>query len=259
MRRSLRLPVVVALLTAGLLLPAIAIVAAVEPSLASAATSVLDSGLPSHTLTPGVTNPGVTQATIHSTICVSGWTSTIRPPTSYTTALKKTQLIAYGFADRSIAHYEEDHLISLELGGSPRSAQNLWPEPHHITLANGPDVGSYTKDAFENHVRREVCAGRLTLAKAQYEIARNWVAYWKVWKAGATGAPASPTPSSAATTAPTPMVTATPDPVAAAKAAGATAVCNDGTWSYSASRSGTCSRHGGVYWWTGIVGPAGPG
>jgi hypothetical protein len=31
--------------------------------------------------------------------------------------------------------------------------------------------------------------------------------------------------------------------------AGATAKCNDGTYSFSAHRSGTCSRHGGVATW----------
>lgn len=30
---------------------------------------------------------------------------------------------------------------------------------------------------------------------------------------------------------------------------GATAICNDGTYSYSQSRSGTCSHHGGVRTW----------
>jgi hypothetical protein len=36
-------------------------------------------------------------------------------------------------------------------------------------------------------------------------------------------------------------------------------VCADGTWSFSKNRSGTCSSHGGVHWWTGNLGPAGPG
>jgi hypothetical protein len=31
--------------------------------------------------------------------------------------------------------------------------------------------------------------------------------------------------------------------------AGATAICNDGTYSYSQSRRGTCSHHGGVKQW----------
>lgn len=69
-------------------------------------------------------------------------------------------------------------------------------------------------------------------------------------------ATARPTP----TLAPTQPPTAKPaDPYAAAKAAGATAICADGTWSYSKSRSGTCSKHGGVHWWTGNVGAEGPG
>jgi hypothetical protein len=49
------------------------------------------------------------------------------------------------------------------------------------------------------------------------------------------------------------------DPYAAATAAGASAVCADGSWSFSAHRSGTCSHHGGVHWWTGNLGAAGPG
>ena len=76
---------------------------------------------------------------------------------------------------------EEDHLVSLELGGSPRSTKNLWPEPHHIEVG-GLDLGSYTKDGFETHLKSLVCAGKLTLNKARAEIAGNWVAYWKAWK-----------------------------------------------------------------------------
>ncbi|MFN2581919.1 MAG: DUF3761 domain-containing protein [Candidatus Dormibacteria bacterium] len=74
-----------------------------------------------------------------------------------------------------------------------------------------------------------------------------------------TVAPAQATPPPVVNT-PAPAVS-TPPPAAAtsgfdhqaAKDAGATAICNDGTWSYSAHRSGTCSHHGGVNWWTGNV------
>ena len=73
--------------------------------------------LPSPARTPGATNPAVTQGTINQTICVVGWTSTVRPPSSLTTALKIKQL-ASGYSyqgDMSTKDYEEDHLISLEL------------------------------------------------------------------------------------------------------------------------------------------------
>lgn len=55
----------------------------------------------------------------------------------------------------------------------------------------------------------------------------------------------TPTPSSQPTPSPTAVVAApTPDPLA-----GVTAICNDGTYSYSGKRSGSCSRHGGVQRW----------
>lgn len=74
-------------------------------------------------------------------------------------------------------------------------------------------------------------------------------------------AAASPSPSPVATAVvePSPINAPVQDPYAAAKAAGASAVCADGSWSFSKTRSGTCSGHGGVHWWTGNLGPAGPG
>jgi hypothetical protein len=74
--------------------------------------------------------------------------------------------------------------------------------------------------------------------------------------APATSAPApAPPPAPAPAPAPAPVQ----NPYAAATAAGASAVCADGTWSFSKTRSGTCSHHGGVHWWTGNLGSAGPG
>lgn len=48
------------------------------------------SGLPSASV-PGAVNPAVTQGDIATTICVSGWTANVRPPASYTTALRWQQ------------------------------------------------------------------------------------------------------------------------------------------------------------------------
>jgi hypothetical protein len=107
--------------------------------------------------TPGVLNPDVTQANIRSTICRRGWTSTIRPPSSYTDELKRKQMRQYGEAG-SLSAYQEDHLISLELGGSPTDPRNLWPEPY-------PRAAEV--DTIENELNSDVCSGRLTLAQAQ--------------------------------------------------------------------------------------------
>jgi hypothetical protein len=106
---------------------------------------------------PGVLNPDVTQETIGSTICVHGWTATIRPPVDYTNALKLEQMGAYGETGPASA-YQEDHLISLELGGDPTDPDNLWPEPY----PRAADV-----DQIENELNAQVCSGRLSLRDAQ--------------------------------------------------------------------------------------------
>lgn len=127
--------------------------------------------LPDPSCTPGVLNPDVTQGTIDSTICVSGWTATVRPPTSYTNPLKVQQIAEYGYTDTSTADYEEDHFVPLELGGSPRDPGNLWPEPHY---SDGAGHTSYTKDGVETKLKNAVCKGSVSLADAQNAIMTDW-------------------------------------------------------------------------------------
>lgn len=147
--------------------------------LAGAATSHIGPAevYPDAAKTPGALNPAVTQATINSTICVKGWTATpgLRPTSSYTTALKKKQLAAgYNYhGDLSPASYEEDHFVSLELGGNPTDPKNLWPEPYNL-----PTGGAKAKDAVENYLKAQVCKGSLTLQEAQGAIMGDWYAVY---------------------------------------------------------------------------------
>jgi hypothetical protein len=108
-------------------------------------------------LTPGVLNPAVTQSSIASTVCRHGWTRTIRPPVSYTNALKVKGLRQYRLRGPPSA-FQEDHLISLELGGDPVDPRNLWPEPYPRASA---------VDQIENDLNHRVCTGSLSLADAQ--------------------------------------------------------------------------------------------
>jgi hypothetical protein len=162
-------------------LPTFAPIGSTGPSPAISATSAAETsatptsskchsvnGLPDHTCTPGLADPRVTQANIHTTICVSGSTTTVRPPSSYTTKLKVQQIADYGYVDTNLADYEEDHLIPLELGGHPTDAKNLWPE-----LLTG-NHSARQKDVLENSLHARVCAGLMTLAAAQMAIATNW-------------------------------------------------------------------------------------
>lgn len=141
---------------------------AVVVSTPTAAACHSVNGLPDPTCTPGVADPRVTQDNIHSTMCVSGYTSTVRPPSSYTDSLKRQQIKAYGYTDTSLADYEEDHLIPLELGGSATDPKNLWPEPR------SGDFPASKKDGVENSLHARVCAGLMALAAAQAAIATNW-------------------------------------------------------------------------------------
>lgn len=122
-------------------------------------------------------NGAVTQATIGRTICVSGWTATIRPPASYTDALKRQQLAAFaslhaGDPQWNVAGVEEDHRLPLDLGGAPRDPHNLSPEVHRDSAAKDQD------EAALGGSRGRVCRGELTLAAAQQQFIAHWLAPW---------------------------------------------------------------------------------
>jgi hypothetical protein len=129
--------------------------------------------------TPGATNPDITQDNIKQTICNRGhWTTkSIRPPTTYTNKLKKKQIAEYGFKDKNMKAYEEDHLIPIELGGNPRDPRNLWPEKWD------GKYGAHVKDKLENRLHKLVCNGTLTLKAAQTCISRAWITCYKKYLA----------------------------------------------------------------------------
>ncbi|WP_393072210.1 hypothetical protein [Streptomyces sp. LN704] len=154
--------------TTALGMAAAGLVIAVSGTAHASACSQSYLPLPDSSCTPGSYNPDVTQSNIHSTICVSGWTDTVRPSTSYTNPLKAQGIIDYGYSDTNMSDYEEDHLVPLELGGAPRDPGNLWPEPHYGTKT------AYTKDGTETKLKNAVCNGTITLSAARSAIKSNW-------------------------------------------------------------------------------------
>lgn len=91
----------------------------------------------------GALNPAVTEATIDKTVCVANWTDTIRP----------------GLPTRK--GYQNDHLVSLSLGGAPSDPANLWFQP--LRQARRDDV-------VESRLHRELCAGQASLSDVQQAI-----------------------------------------------------------------------------------------
>ncbi len=141
--------------------------------------------LPNPSLTPGALNPAVNQDTIQSTICVPGYSSSIRPPVSYTDGLKVSQLAnpAYGdTADQNTADYEEDHFIPLSVGGNPTDPRNLWPQPRNTSPYNAA-----VKDTLEYTLYKDVCAGTVSLATAQQAIVSDWVQAYRDYVSGNLG------------------------------------------------------------------------
>jgi hypothetical protein len=133
---------------------------------------ILSGALPDPKCSPGSINSAITEDNIKNTICVPGFTKTVRPPVSYTTPLKIRLMHSYGFTD-SRSNYELDHLIPLEVGGNPTDVRNLWPEPGY------GQYNFHIKDRFENYLHNAVCNGSISLSEAQKEIATDWISNWK--------------------------------------------------------------------------------
>ncbi len=124
--------------------------------------------VPSRDRTPGIVGHRVMQANITSTICVPGWTATVRPSSSYTRELKAQQMRAFHLSGKA-SEYEEDHLVPLCIGGHPTKPRNLWPQPRRGQWS------AKIKDQLENSVCRAVCRGAMTLEEGQAIFLRpNW-------------------------------------------------------------------------------------
>lgn len=163
-----------------------------------------------------------------SQICTPGYSESVR---SVPESVKEGAYAEYGIESHAPGRYEVDHLISLELGGS-NSIANLWPEIR---------PGYHAKDGIENRLHRAVCSHTVSLRAAQREIAHDWR---HTFVGAPSGTTERVTPRPPTTTSPTGTPKSNPTvPL------GATARCEDGTYSFSQSRSGTCSHHGGVAEW----------
>jgi hypothetical protein len=173
-------------------------------------------------MTPGAANSDVTQHNIQDKICSRQWsTRLIRPPSAYTSKLKRKQLQQYGDTvhetraelinpntgkvdttrclphSNKMACYEEDHLISLENGGDPTDPRNLSPEPYNTHVA-GVIIGAHQKDVVEGFIHDEICydiphskknpyipaTTSITLKRGQEILAWDWYACYQAIKDG---------------------------------------------------------------------------
>lgn len=128
-----------------------------------------DLTLPDPNLTPGV----AVKISVKK-LCSTKWGKDTR----HVTAAMKAEVFArYDLTgnddpsckpDKSGRCFEIDHLISRELGGAD-DIDNLWPQPYF-----GEPWNAARKDRVENRLHKEVCAGRISLKKAQQEITSDY-------------------------------------------------------------------------------------
>ncbi len=111
--------------------------------------------LPDSMATPGAIETSDTAIICHRT------TKALRHVTA---AMHHAVFAEYGIPWSAHARYEDDHLISLELGGRNDNA-NRWPQPY---------PSAYSKDSVENWAHRQVCRGGLSLPYVQLQLVRDW-------------------------------------------------------------------------------------
>jgi hypothetical protein len=145
------------------------------PTRAKTAGCIAHDSLPDPACSPGAIFADATP----TIICVPGYTKTVR---NVSTALRKKIYAEYGVEyPQARGAYEVDHLVPLALGGSNDPA-NLFLE------AAEPKPGFKEKDVVEVFLHDEVCAGRINLAAAQQQIARNWVEVYEALDAATVSA-----------------------------------------------------------------------
>ena len=118
-------------------------------------------GLPDARCTTGAVFVNVTTAQV----CKAGYASSVR---NVSQSEKDKVYAEYGITSHPAGAYEVDHDVSLEIGGS-NDIKNLWPQSY-----TGP-YNAHMKDALENFLHAQVCAGKLQLQCAQKAISSDWI------------------------------------------------------------------------------------
>jgi anti-sigma factor RsiW len=152
-----------ALAAAALVLAAVVVPAVWNDSPSPEAALLAADPLPNPSLTPGAVS-----AMTAADLC-----SGARPSRVVAASTRDRVLRAYRMQHVHAKAYELDALITPELGGTTDEA-NLWPQPYE-----SPVWTAYVKDELEVLLPTLVCRGEVELARAQREIATDWVAAYK--------------------------------------------------------------------------------
>lgn len=132
--------------------------------------------IPNLQITPGAVRAGLSK----QKICTIKWGQDARHVTE---AMKRQVFTLYGYSGNDDPRCvragkrrcEIDHLISRELGGAD-DVSNLWPQAYGTSPWN-----AVKKDTLENRLRRELCAGNITLKEARDMLVNDWREAYKLY------------------------------------------------------------------------------
>ena len=135
---------------------------------------------PDPKLTPGAVMTNVTVEQIME----KGYANKLNGGVRHVTAAEKKLIFTeyFGKVPGMKGHYEIDHLISLELGGS-NDPKNLWPQSYYTVPWNAK-VKDKLEDRMAANVRHELerhghDAATKLLQEYQHEIATDWIAAYQ--------------------------------------------------------------------------------
>ncbi len=227
------------------------------------------------TTTSGATDGAATQAVV----CAAGYS----PLAKVSSSTKHSVFAAYHVKKKARSKYVIDHLVPVSLGGT-NDASNLWPQlrtraskkdsqevavrslvcSNQIDLATGQNAfrtdwhsaeatvqtaATARKAAIEQYVAAQEAAAKAAAEQAAAAAAAQAAAEQEAQRQAEAqqqqqaSCPNGTYVNTAGNTVCSPYSSPSGPP------AGATAQCRDGTYSFSQSRSGTCSSHGGVAQW----------
>lgn len=112
----------------------------------------------------------VTQATIQQTICQKGYSSTVRPSTTFTNPIKFRLMAQRGIPETEKSEWALDHRVPIALGGPPRKLDNLQLLSQH---------DNSRKSRIEAKLLCYVCAGQMPLSQAQHDVWEDWEAAYR--------------------------------------------------------------------------------
>jgi len=114
--------------------------------------------------------PGAVETQSREAVCSAAQSAEVRQVAA---SVAQQVFNLYGIHDPQPRSYEVDYLIPPTLGGS-EDPRNLWPQPYSSGVWT-----ARVKDALEDRLHSLVCDGKLDLATAQHDLARNWISAYK--------------------------------------------------------------------------------